>query len=117
MTTPITFHEDSIDADESPIDMTEGEQKYFACTFWGTPSSVSVASYYSGSGVGKGITASIFADGSATVSGNTATLTLCGGTGKALVGRREYVVNVTATVDSEVFIRKFRIRVRRDEDM
>ncbi|MFA6271340.1 MAG: hypothetical protein WC657_09140 [Candidatus Paceibacterota bacterium] len=117
MATSITFHEESTDADESPIDLTEGEQRSFACTFWGVPSTVTYNAFYSGAGMGKGITADIFATGSATISGNTATLTLCGGTGKALVGKREYVVNVTATVSSEVFVRKFKLRVRRDEDL
>lgn len=117
MSTSLTFHQTKVEADESPVELTEGEQRYFVCNFWGVPSSVSVASYRSASGSGNGVSSSIFASGSATISGNSAALTLCGGTGKELTGRAEYVVNVTATVDSEVFVKYFKIRVRRDEAM
>ena len=117
MTTSLTFHQNKAEADESPVELTEGEQRYFVCNYWGVPSSVSVTAYRSSSGSGNGVSASIFATGSVTISGNSAALTLCGGTGKELSGKAEYIVNVTATVASEVFIKYFKIRVRRDEAM
>jgi hypothetical protein len=116
MTTAITFNQDSPEAEQSPLYMTEGEERILACTFWGVPSSVSFLAYRSTSETGNGISATIFNAGSATVSGNTATLPTIGDT-YPLTGRATYIVNVTATVDSEVYVKYIKIRVRKDEAM
>lgn len=117
MTTTVTFNQNKVEADESPFEMTEGEKRYFVCNYWGVPSSVSVTAYRSTSGSGNGIAATIFATDDVTVSGNSAALPVCGGPNKLLTGRAEYIVNVTATISSEIFVKYFKIRVRRDEAM
>lgn len=114
MTTTITFSQDKPEADESPIELTEGETRYFVCNYWNTPSSVTVAVYRSTSGTGNAVSVTgIFAAGTPTISGYSAALTAA----SAFTGRAEYLVNVTATVASEVFVKFFKIRVRRDEAM
>jgi hypothetical protein len=123
MTTTITFQIDRAEALESPIHITEGENRTFACTYWGVPSTVSWAAYYAGSETGNGIACSVVATGSATVSGYTATLPIAGvynatpASDRQFYGKRAYIINVTATVNSEVFVKYFRIRVRKDESM
>lgn len=116
MTTAITFQQDKAEADQSPLYLTEGEERTFACTFWGVPSSVTMTCYRSTSETGNGISANAFNAGSVTISGNTATLPKFGNT-YPLTGRATYVVNVLATVNSEAYIRFFKVRVRKDEAM
>lgn len=114
MTTTIRFVQDKPESLDSPVYITEGETRYFACSFWDTPSSVTVTTYRSTTGTGNGVAVTgIFAAGSPTITGYTAALTAA----SAFTGKAEYLVNVTATVASEVFVKYFRIRVRKDESL
>ena len=96
--------------------ITEGETRTFVCTFWDTITGTPTATAYRASrrtGKGTTVTSTVFPSGSVSVSG--ANVTLKPATG--FVGPAKYVINVTATVGSDTYVRFFTIEVRRDEDM
>ena len=94
---------------ESPIDAIEGESLTFTITYEGatTCSSPTALAYRNKTSV----TATVFPTNTPTASGNVVTLSPLTG---MLHGN--YVVAVTATVDGNVQVRKFQVRVGRDED-
>ena len=113
MTTAITFLSNKPEALESPINITEGDTRVFACTYWATPTSPAAVAYRSNSGAGNGraVTSTIFPTNSPSASGLVVTLS----TATGFVGNAEYIISVTATVDSQSFVRYFKVRVRKDE--
>lgn len=115
MATSITFLNNKPEALESPISLTEGETRTFSCTYWATPTSPAVVAYRStsGSGNGRAVTATVFPSGSASATGLVVTLPSATG----FVGNAEYVISVTATVDSQTVVRYIKVRVRKDESL
>lgn len=115
MTTTVTFTKAKVEGNESPFDITEGETRYFVCNYWDTVSTPVVTAYQSSSGSGNGIdvTSTVFPTNSPTSSGISTTLSAATG----FEGGKEYVINVTGTVSGEVFVKYFRIRVRKAKSL
>ena len=103
----ITFTQDRIFAVESPIKVVEGSTITFACTFWGTASSPSAVAYRKL----KTVTTTVFPTNSPTASG--AVVTLSPATG--FVGGADYIIDVTATVASDVWVKKIKLICSKDE--
>ena len=94
---------------ESPIDAVEGESLTFTITYEGatTASSPTAVAYRNKTSD----TSIVFPTNTPTGSGNVVTLSPLTG-----LVHGKYVVAVTATVDSQTQVRKFMVRVGRDED-
>ena len=90
----LTFTDDSVYAVESPKDVVEGDSITLACTYWSAPTTPSAVVYRNGTNV----TATVMPAGSASASGNVATLKPL----TALVGGARYEVVVSATVSGDV---------------
>lgn len=105
---------DTIWINESPVDLTEGDQPTYSITFDDatTVASGSLAIYKNGSGSDISVTNSM-TNGSFAYSGNVVTLP----TLKNLVGGNRYVVAITITVDSVVEVRKLELVVQKKKDL
>ena len=90
----VNFTSESIFATESPIKAIEGSTITLACTFWAAVTTPSALVYRNGTAV----TTTVMPAGSASASGNVATLKPL----TALVGGARYEVVVSATVSGDV---------------
>ena len=104
----VTFTSAGVFAAESPIKAVEGSTITLACTFWAAVTSPS-AKVYRG---GTEYTSVVMPAGSASASGNVATLKPL----TALVGGFRYIVAVSGTVAGDVHVKKIEVIVGRDED-
>jgi hypothetical protein len=115
MATAINFVQNSSEALQGVQALSEGDTRTFACTYWAAPSTPTAVAYRSTSGTGNGraVTSTVFPTNSPSASGNVVTLSLATG----FVGNADYLLSISATVDSQVYVRYIRVRVRKDESM
>lgn len=113
MTTAITFEQNNTEASEGAIELIAGATRTFACTYvWGNPTSPSATAFRSTSGTGSGrsVTSTIFPTNSPSASGSVVTLSPATG----FVGDAEYIITVSATVDSQTTKNQIRVIVKKD---
>ena len=108
MSKSITFTEVQPFAKESPIKVVEGSTVTLACMFWGTVTSPGAAVYRNR----QTVTSTVMPSGSHIASGKVATLKPL----TAMTGGARYIVAVTGTVSSDVWVKKVEVIVGRDED-
>lgn len=108
MSKAVTFTEAQVFAVESPLRVVEGSTITLACTFWGTVTSPNATVYRNR----QPVTSTVMPSGSHSNSGKVATLKPI----TALVGGARYVVAVTGTISSDVWIKKVELICGRDED-
>lgn len=112
MSKAITFTEEEAFAVEgqpsNPLRLIEGSTVTLACTFWGAVTSPNAAVYRNR----QNVTSTVMPTGSHIASGSVATLKPL----TALVGGARYVIAVTGTVSSDVWVKKIEVVVGRDED-
>ena len=104
----LTFTQPKIYAVQSPVKIVEGSTITFACGYWGTASTPSAAAYRKG----KTVTTTVFPTNTPSASG--AVVTLSPATGFS--GGADYIIVVTATVSGDVWKKKIKLIVAKDEN-
>ena len=112
MAKSITFTEEDPYAVEgsnsNPLRLIEGSTVTLSCKYWGTVSSPSATAYKNR----QTATTTVFPTNTPSASGSIVTLSPATG----FVGGARYVINVIATVSSDIWVKKIEIVVGRDED-
>ena len=112
MAKTINFTEESPFAVEgsfnNPLRIIEGSTITFSCNYWGTASTPSTTAYRKR----QVVTTTVFPTNTPTASGSVVTLSPATG----FVGGARYVINVIATVASNIWVKKIEIVCGRDED-